>query len=167
MDTAIFLIQVLNGIQYGLLLFLVAMEMSLYAFREVWRVSAAATVLQLAIGVAFFFGIASESARDRIIGYETDPIPDRRNFLALTARSGTPLLQLRSGRGERMDAVAYTPWGGYALHPYAVSFMPAEVERWAAVGVSRLLTGYGLGGRGDGSEIDDLLERFAERVLRT
>lgn len=34
-----------------LLLFLVAMEMSLYAFREVWKVSAAATVLQIAIGV--------------------------------------------------------------------------------------------------------------------
>jgi CPA2 family monovalent cation:H+ antiporter-2 len=31
-----------------LLLFLVAMEMSLYAFREVWRVAAAATVLQIA-----------------------------------------------------------------------------------------------------------------------
>lgn len=35
-----------------LLLFLVAMEMSLYAFREVWKVSAAATALQIAIGVA-------------------------------------------------------------------------------------------------------------------
>jgi CPA2 family monovalent cation:H+ antiporter-2 len=35
-----------------LLLFLVAMEMSLYAFREVWKVSAAATVLQIAICVA-------------------------------------------------------------------------------------------------------------------
>ncbi len=35
-----------------LLLFLVAMEMSLYAFREVWKVSAAATALQIAISVA-------------------------------------------------------------------------------------------------------------------
>src|SRR5688572_1527204 len=35
-----------------LLLFLVAMEMSLYAFREVWKVSAAATVLQVAAGFA-------------------------------------------------------------------------------------------------------------------
>ena len=34
-----------------LLLFLVAMEMSLYAFREVWKVSAGATVLQIALGV--------------------------------------------------------------------------------------------------------------------
>ncbi len=33
-----------------LLLFLVAMEMSLYAFREVWKVSAGATALQLAAG---------------------------------------------------------------------------------------------------------------------
>ena len=33
-----------------LLLFLVAMEMSLYAFREVWKVSAAATLLQIAGG---------------------------------------------------------------------------------------------------------------------
>jgi uncharacterized protein (TIGR01370 family) len=68
--------------------------------------------------------------RDRAIGYEVDPVPDRRNFLALASKDGTPLLQLRSDRGERMDAVAYTPWGGYALHPYAISFMPAEVERW-------------------------------------
>ena len=35
-----------------LLLFLVAMEMSLFAFREVWRVSAAATVLQIAASFA-------------------------------------------------------------------------------------------------------------------
>src|SRR5689334_15719278 len=34
-----------------LLLFLVAMEMSLCAFREVWKVSAAAAVLQIAISV--------------------------------------------------------------------------------------------------------------------
>lgn len=70
------------------------------------------------------------SARDRMIGYEVDPIPDRREFLRLTSAGGTPLLQLRSDRGDRMDAVAYTPWGGYALYPYAVSFMPADVERW-------------------------------------
>lgn len=36
-----------------LLLFLVAMEMSLYAFREVWKVSAAATVLQIGACVVF------------------------------------------------------------------------------------------------------------------
>jgi CPA2 family monovalent cation:H+ antiporter-2 len=35
-----------------LLLFLIAMEMSLYAFREVWKVSAGATVLQIGICVA-------------------------------------------------------------------------------------------------------------------
>jgi CPA2 family monovalent cation:H+ antiporter-2 len=35
-----------------LLLFLIAMEMSLYAFREVWKVSAGATVLQIAVSVA-------------------------------------------------------------------------------------------------------------------
>src|SRR5262245_19599311 len=34
-----------------LLLFLVAMEMRLFAFREVWRVSAAATVLQIGVSV--------------------------------------------------------------------------------------------------------------------
>jgi hypothetical protein len=72
----------------------------------------------------------SFAVRDRIVGYEVEPIPDRREFMSLSSTSGTPLLQVRSNRGERMDAVAYTPWGGYALAPYAVLFMPADVERW-------------------------------------
>jgi CPA2 family monovalent cation:H+ antiporter-2 len=41
-----------------LLLFLVAMEMSLYAFREVWKVSAAATLLQIAAGLLLTLPIA-------------------------------------------------------------------------------------------------------------
>ncbi|MCW5773782.1 MAG: cation:proton antiporter [Rhodospirillaceae bacterium] len=41
-----------------LLLFLVAMEMSLYAFREVWRVSAAATALQIVAGLLLMLPFA-------------------------------------------------------------------------------------------------------------
>src|SRR5215470_207009 len=41
-----------------LLLFLVAMEMSLYAFREVWKVSAAATALQIMAGLLLMVPIA-------------------------------------------------------------------------------------------------------------
>jgi CPA2 family monovalent cation:H+ antiporter-2 len=47
-----------------LLLFLVAMEMSLYAFREVWKVSAAATVLQIAAGVLLMLPIAAFGGLD-------------------------------------------------------------------------------------------------------
>lgn len=70
------------------------------------------------------------ATRDRSIGHEIEVIPDRREFMRLTAANATPLLQLEAPGGARMDAVAYTAWGGYALAPYAVSSMPANVERW-------------------------------------
>jgi K+:H+ antiporter len=47
-----------------LLLFLVAMEMSLYAFREVWKVSAAATALQIVAGVLLMLPIAAFGGLD-------------------------------------------------------------------------------------------------------
>ena len=68
--------------------------------------------------------------RDPIIGYEVDLPPDRRSFFPLRSADARPLLRLRSDTGQTMDAVAYTPWGGYALGPYAIVFLPGEVQRW-------------------------------------
>jgi hypothetical protein len=72
--------------------------------------------------------------RDPMIGFELEPFPDRRSYLPLTVAkgsAGTPLLTL-VGRGtERMDAVALTSWGGYALHPYNVTTLPGTTsKRW-------------------------------------
>lgn len=73
--------------------------------------------------------------RDPIMGFEIDPFPDRRTYLPLTVRKGAPdsvpLLSLSGRSGERMDAVAFTPWGGYALYPYNVITLPGTTsKRW-------------------------------------
>ena len=68
---------------------------------------------------------------DPAIGYETAPLPDRRSFQAMTVRNGSPLLQLVGSDGDRMDAVALTAWGGYALDPYHVITLPGTgSKRW-------------------------------------
>ena len=69
--------------------------------------------------------------RDAIVGYEIEPFPDRRSYLPLTVRRGDALLTLTGRKGERMDAVALTPWGGYALFPYNVITLPGGTsKRW-------------------------------------
>ena len=77
------------------------------------------------------------SARLRIdlqapgIGFEAQPYLDRSAFFPLEAAGGTPLLRIANERGERMDAVALMPWGGYALAPYSLYRLPGEKgERW-------------------------------------
>lgn len=73
--------------------------------------------------------------RDPMVGFEIEPFPDRRAYLPLTVMKGTaaatPLLTLTGRAGERMDAVAFAPWGGYALSPYNVITLPRGVsKRW-------------------------------------
>lgn len=71
-------------------------------------------------------------SRSPAIGFEVDPPLDRRGFLPITADDGEPWLRLRNERGDRMDAVAIAPWGGYALSPYVILSMPGQDsdERW-------------------------------------
>jgi uncharacterized protein (TIGR01370 family) len=71
-------------------------------------------------------------SRAPAIGYEVDPPLDRRAFQPITTDKGEPWLRLRNERGDRMDAVAMTPWGGYALSPYVILSMPGQDsdERW-------------------------------------
>ncbi len=75
------------------------------------------------------------SHRDPIVGFELEPFPDRRSYLPLTLAKGSPgneaLLTLVGRGAERMDAVAFTAWGGYALFPYNVITIPGSTsKRW-------------------------------------
>lgn len=73
------------------------------------------------------------SQRTAAIGFEVMPIPGKLEFSALTAPVGSELmLQVRDARGALMDAVAYTPWGGYALNGYNVVLLPGSeyAYRW-------------------------------------
>jgi uncharacterized protein (TIGR01370 family) len=73
----------------------------------------------------------SITRRDPLIGFELEPLPDRRGFMPLAAPQGEPLLSLANERGEIMDAAALTPWGGYVLPPYSTVGLPgSSVRRW-------------------------------------
>lgn len=72
-----------------------------------------------------------ERLRDRRVGFEIAPLPDRRDFFQLAATGGNPWLTYTNERGQTMDAIAITPWGGYALSPYDVLVLPGgRGARW-------------------------------------
>ncbi|MFN0299841.1 MAG: bifunctional glycoside hydrolase 114/ polysaccharide deacetylase family protein [Burkholderiales bacterium] len=65
------------------------------------------------------------------LGFELEPFADRRTFFPLTASGAEVAVQLANNRGDTMDAVAYAPWGGYAIDPYAIIELPNERgARW-------------------------------------
>jgi uncharacterized protein (TIGR01370 family) len=68
--------------------------------------------------------------RAPLVGFEREPRADRREFFALQAQGGEALLTLDDDRGRTMDAVALTPWGGYALEPFALSELANSTPRW-------------------------------------
>lgn len=70
--------------------------------------------------------------RDPLIGFESQPIADRRFFAPLKAPAqATTLLRIRSDSGDTMDAAALTEWGGYVLQPYEFRTLPGEAgDRW-------------------------------------
>lgn len=58
-----------------------------------------------------------------LLGFEGKVHPQLENFFPLRLKSGHAALSLvRDGQVE--DAVAITKWGGYALSPYVVSYLP-------------------------------------------
>ena len=62
----------------------------------------------------------------RYMAYETAAVPvPPDNFRPLRARGSRVLLTLRDRAGQREDAAAITPWGGYALSPDVVSYLDA------------------------------------------
>ena len=73
----------------------------------------------------------SFTVKDQRVGYEIQPIANRRTFFPLTLLKGRPLLQLETSAGQQQVIIAYTPWGGFALNPYAVMQLPdLETYRW-------------------------------------
>lgn len=64
-------------------------------------------------------------------GFEVAPLPDPETFLPIRAAQGHPWLTIERRPGERQEAVAIMPWGGYALSPYLVREMLAPDQfRW-------------------------------------
>lgn len=71
------------------------------------------------------------AARAPAIGFEMEPIATRHEFRPLAARDAEVWLRIADARGATQDAVAITRWGGYALAPYDVVFLPANRgARW-------------------------------------
>ncbi|MGZ5118449.1 MAG: bifunctional glycoside hydrolase 114/ polysaccharide deacetylase family protein [Burkholderiales bacterium] len=76
-------------------------------------------------------GRISIESRDPLIGFESEPFPDRRAFVPLRAQKATSLLRLRSETGDTMDAAALTSWGGYVLAPFDfIALADDRSERW-------------------------------------
>lgn len=76
--------------------------------------------------------------RESIARFEVDPVQERQTFFSLQAIGGKPLLTLTDDRDNSQEAVAITPWGGYAINPHVL------VDR---LGVQRNKEGEGDGGK--------------------
>ncbi len=58
------------------------------------------------------------------VGYETTPSITPYDFFSLKTNDSKVLLQLKNDQRQTQDAVAITPWGGYALQPYVLQYLP-------------------------------------------
>jgi hypothetical protein len=68
--------------------------------------------------------------RSTILGFESAAYPNLYDFISIKAQNAQVLLQLKDDRRNISDAVALTPWGGYALNPFIVTLLPNEEVRW-------------------------------------
>jgi len=68
--------------------------------------------------------------QDALIGFEHKPLPRVSDFMPLKLQQGKVLLQVAAANGLVSDAVAITPWGGYALYPFAVYAPDNERSFW-------------------------------------
>jgi polysaccharide biosynthesis protein PelA len=71
------------------------------------------------------------TAKENSVGYEILPKPTPLIFTPMKAKSGKILLTLTASNKQQEDAVAITPWGGYALQGYNLLDLPNEQQRWA------------------------------------
>lgn len=73
-------------------------------------------------------------ASDPVMGFESPPIPERGRLerIRVATEDSRVLLGVSDAGGRRYDAAALMPWGGFALHPFALRVLPLDVEqtRW-------------------------------------
>jgi len=65
-----------------------------------------------------------------LIGYEITPFPNLYSFFPISTKGASVLLRLQDNFGRNMDAVAITPWGGYAIDPFVLTNLPNNQSRW-------------------------------------
>lgn len=65
-----------------------------------------------------------------VVGFEKAPLPRRDLLVPLRFKDSDAQLTLRDGKGLVSEAVAFTPWGGYALEPFSVNELLDEQARW-------------------------------------
>lgn len=63
-------------------------------------------------------------------GLDTDPMISPYDFLPLRTTSSRILLQMKNEYQQTEDVVAITPWGGYALVPDVLFYMPNYYPLW-------------------------------------
>lgn len=62
--------------------------------------------------------------RSDLATFEASPLLDRTAFYPLHAKNSQVLLSIENERQELQEAVAITPWGGYAASPQPMMFLP-------------------------------------------
>lgn len=65
-----------------------------------------------------------------IMGFEEKITANSHVFYPVKAAGANVLLNIKNGNHQSMDAVAITPWGGYALAPYILDALPNKQVRY-------------------------------------
>jgi uncharacterized protein (TIGR01370 family) len=66
----------------------------------------------------------------RFIGFEMKPLSSPYQFNPVHTKSSQIWLQVQNNLKQIEDAVAITPWGGYALEPYFIQYLPNNHALW-------------------------------------
>ncbi len=73
----------------------------------------------------------SITSQNKNMSYEMPIRANPRDFLQLRAPADSKIwLTLKSPAGDKEDAAAITPWGGYILSPYILTTLPNKDTRW-------------------------------------
>ncbi|GAB2898666.1 bifunctional glycoside hydrolase 114/ polysaccharide deacetylase family protein [Uliginosibacterium flavum] len=66
------------------------------------------------------------------VGYESEPFPQVRSFVALRLRpgAGESWLSLRDAAGQKFDGIGLTAWGGFAWRSFSVDEYAEDLSRW-------------------------------------
>lgn len=71
--------------------------------------------------------------RDKAIGYETEPVPNRQDLQPLhfiSTDKGSSWLRLKDANGTRYDAAGMTSWGGFVWRGYSITGDDDNGFRW-------------------------------------